>query len=204
MRNYFPRFLIILAMFTLSSGSAFASDPPQLQGIWLNLQEDFETADDKYYVIATPSQYLGRNSKGRTNIYKVHAPQDILLYSFDWFAPQLMLKTGKMTDSRTGISFVKTSEENIEFYFDGKMVKRYTAEELAKANAQTASIRFWHFLGYRWINAANDIEGRQIYEIDIANLVISFDPVSGAIVSERKSPELLPENLKNMISGEKD
>ncbi|MEZ0261903.1 MAG: hypothetical protein ACAH80_12900, partial [Alphaproteobacteria bacterium] len=146
----------------------------------VNPHDDFSGQEGaKYYVISTPGIYLGEGSAGRLCIYQTDTPQDKLLYTFNWFDAPGNVMGGKLSDSVSGISYVRlgaqkqpfaASDMLLELYLDGKILKKYAVEDILKDQKDiffsTSHYRvFWNVTGYKWIDAKNGQEGRYVYEL---------------------------------------
>jgi hypothetical protein len=140
-----------------------------------------------------PAETYGE--RGTTKIYIVGRETDGLVHTLPWYSSQIYLSciVGRL-GQKYGISVVQMGpwargqEANadtlaIAFYFDGKLVKRYSTLDIA-GSPKKVSPSVSHYEVFQAIRGFRRIESNfSVFEVWTADKrLLSFDPTTGEIL----------------------
>ena len=199
---------------------------PALLGVILGLMPSFtyacretanyvvfahDTASDNYcYAVSLPPEAMA-NDTGKTDIHTVVNGNDKIEYSFNFYSRNIFLTCDRLGSGAKGISFVRQiygyhkvlTEKDydvLEFYLNGKMVKKYSARDLTNGGKEA----YWP------VTSCGDkiIWGMRVYSspeknanffrVQFAEKLIDYDLTTGEIADvQNKSDETWAEVMGN-------
>ena len=147
----------------------------------------------RFYVRAVPEEtyaYRKNREAGITRVYRVAVPEDKLLTTYNWYAPNVVLAA---TDK--GVSVIRfgpwprghkaDNQLAIAFYLDGKLLKSYSTLDIA-GTADNVSFSVSH---YTVIQKHYRNSDGAAYDVETTDgRIISFDPMTGEIISTTTKP----------------
>ena len=174
--------LLATIVFLLTSARFVCADSEAGNRVYVKSSEH-----GSLYAKSVPDDMHG--SVGQTLIYRVDNNDDVLVYTFDWYSPEIYLLSNGMSLVRLG-SWPRGHESNkedlaIAFYKDGKLLKEYSTWDISNLGykAQRSVSHYTLFaerLGYRWM-VSND------YAFDIKmhdSTILSFNITNGKILTK--------------------
>ena len=149
------------------------------------------------YAKSIPAESYG--PKGTTRVYLVRDKDDLLEQTYDWYAPQIALRS-----TSKGIAVIRlgswprgraasAEELAIAFYLNGKLLHSYSTLDIA-GKPENVSQSVSHYtvikkaIGFRWIK-----ENTWVYDIQTNDdRVISFNIDTGEIFGTTTAPVAKP------------
>lgn len=152
-----------------------------------------DTSSSNYcYAVSLPADAL-KTKRGRTDVHIVENGADTVAYSFDFYTREIFLKCGDYTGNdkrialarRTGrFATLSTGDYNlIEFYVDGKLVKKHTAREFTargEVNWETSC-------GDQIIWKTRLDDNKLVVQLALHKL--NFDMMTGEVISTENKPD---------------
>lgn len=173
-----------------------------------------ETLGGGCYAVSVPHRFI-KGSDAQVSFYK--AGNDVPEYSFAWNdRDQVFVECGKLNAGTTGDVIVRVvdslrkfrpSEDDagIEFYLNGKLVKSYTAREIAKSPNGYWATECGYRLFFKAGFSDHAVDGKQIdlfFHVETADRKIDFNPATGEITKVGKTDEKAPPALQKMFEAE--
>jgi hypothetical protein len=158
-----------------------------------------------FYLKSVPAESYGL--KGKTQVFQVMPEQDKLLFTYDWYSPELYL-TGFLAGpsvyvvkfgSWTRGHVANTDDLAVAFYKNDQLLKEYSTLDIVK-DEKNVSASVSHYTVFKKRLGFRRPFGNQIiFDVEKENGdILSFDVDTGKIVS--KEDEILNEKIYNIQS----
>lgn len=168
-----------------------------------------DTGSDNYcYAISLPPEAMS-NETGKTDIHTVVKGHDKVEYSFNFYSRNIFLTCDRTGSGKKGISFVREiysrhlvlTEKDydvLEFYFDGKMVKKYSARDLTNNGKET----YWpatscgdRIIWNMRVNYSPE-KNASFFRVQFADKLVDYDLMTGEIAVQYDKPDELWEKMQ--------
>jgi hypothetical protein len=146
------------------------------------------------YAKSVPNANQGK--EGSTAVYKVESSRDELLYTLPWYSQEVHVRCGigrkwtpavvQMGPWNTGRS-ASADHLALAFYYDGKLVKRYSTLEIAGAAGNVRTTKS-HYTVIRSVTGfTNDYPDARFVVVTEDGRRLAFDPVTGTLLSTERT-----------------